>query len=137
MRSNWLAATLELIADAAAEHPLLVGAVLALFLLSSILHIIDLSGRLLLGMIRYFRKQTADLQDLGFLYREEWAYWRQILDISRVRNMPSEQIAAELARKQLDVKTTTEIVTAVVNVLLLQQQNNAERHDNDTIDSTK
>ena len=119
-KTTWVSSILDAIADQAVEHPLLIGALVILLLISTSLHVIAVGARLFLEMLRYFRRQTAELQDLGHLYQEEFASWRQLFDIAEVRSMTSEEVTAELARKEVDVQRTTEAVNAFVDVLLLR-----------------
>ena len=118
--TSWVSSVLDAIADQAVEHPFLIGTLLILILISTSLHVVAVGARLFLEMLRYFRRQTAELQDLGHLYREEFASWRQLLDIAKVRSMTSAEVTAELARKEVDVQRTTEVVNAFVDVLLIR-----------------
>lgn len=115
---NWLADILHLLAHSAVEHPFLIGGILVLIVVSTSIHAVVFAGHLFLGLFKYFRRQTAELQDLTFLYREEWQFWRQIFDVARVRSMSRNEIDAELKRQQIDVAQTTQVVASLVELVV-------------------
>lgn len=118
-----LSVAFDTIAKSAGEHPVLVGIVLCLMLVSTVIHIVIFGGYLILGMSKYFRRQVAELLDMRALFGVESNYWRQIFDVLRVRAMSSAQIEIELKRRNIDAKKTTEIVTTLVETMLVQLRN--------------
>jgi ABC-type uncharacterized transport system fused permease/ATPase subunit len=127
---EWVANCLDAIAVNAREHPFLIGALLFVIVLSTAVHVIVFTGHLFLGLSKYFRRQTADLKNLTSEYRDEWNDWRHLFEIAQISSKPSEEVSAELAKKDISAAQTIDIVAEIVDLVVLRLRDETNQPTN-------